>query len=246
MLTSSVTICCRIKRPPGPTNLNSRKQSANEESRTGNNLNRKRGSSTLNQRNSTLRSSAQSLNTRNLMSSSRSIRSSSVHSSASKNHNNSAISNRAGRSASLLNIYASNMRSLTQASVNSRQAIKTTSRKKSTRSSQDHPISAKQRKRAGICVDRASDCSSVHSSIDRLRTPASTTSRKNSLSATNRNNQASLSNKRRTEEDPALVTSSRVDKINLSIFGTLEDSPYVVCVPPVHTAQVGIQGKQIR
>ena len=69
--------------------------------------------------------------------------------------------------------------------------------------------------------------------------------------------QMSNSNIRRTSSRTPGATSQRklgtvsssntqLDKVNFQIFSTMDDSNYVVCVPPVATSQVGFSSKSLR
>ena len=85
---------------------------------------------------------------------------------------------------------------------------------------------------------------------DNMGTPTSVNSRR-SMS------QMSNSNIRRTSSRTPGATSQRklgtvsssntqLDKVNFQIFSTMDDSNYVVCVPPIATSQVGFSSKSLR
>ena len=85
---------------------------------------------------------------------------------------------------------------------------------------------------------------------DNMGTPTSVNSRR-SMS------QMSNSNVRRTSSRTPGTTSQRKigtnqsasnasEKVNFQIFSTVDDSNYVVCVPPVATSQVGFSSKTLK
>ena len=89
----------------------------------------------------------------------------------------------------------------------------------------------------------------LSSSNDRLQTPMSKHSRKSSSVAMKHNTSGSRlgtlqSSKPRVSRQRSSSTSA--EQGNFQIFSTVDDSPFVVCVPPTATSQVGYSAKKLR
>ena len=240
---SNVTICCRIKRPVA---LGQREPSRNDAVGPAISLTSKRsGRSTrrANNNHSTLRSSTQSL-IQNHMSSAVSIRSMhSVNSATSKQ----ASARKTNRSSSLANIYSSNTgRSLT------RPTSRAVSKKK------DQVKGLKNGTANFVIATTTRGSNKMNRSIfssksDQTQTPISQHSRKSSSVSYCHNSSQQLATliskkaSRRASIDQGLdATTTKAEQCTFQIFSTVDDTPYVVCVPPIATSQSGFNSRILR
>jgi len=227
---SDVTICCRIKRPFALGSREAKHDKVKSNSALSMNSKRSGGSTRRNNNNlSTLRSSSQSL-MQNQLSSVQSVKS--MHSIQS---NTSRKNSSTKRSASLLQIYSSNTgRSLTRNSA-TRPASRTTAQ------NSKQPMAIRRKSlhgtgTFGVAQSRLNR-SIVSSKSDLIKTPISKHSRKSSgalhvsasqKAAAIRTKQPSKFSSIDQKEEPL-----QAESCSFQIFSTVDDSPYVVCVPPL-------------
>ena len=90
----------------------------------------------------------------------------------------------------------------------------------------------------------------MSNSQDRLHTPASKHSRKSSSVMlkhnSSQNQMTSLRARNKSSLDQHDSSLPKEENCVFPIFSTVDDSPYVVCVPPTATSQVGFNSRTLR
>ena len=105
----------------------------------------------------------------------------------------------------------------------------------------------------GAGGNRANNMSTLSCRSDRLQTPMSKHSRKSSSASIQRDSSQQMASilrpkqrKKMSSLEKQKESNMKGDNCSFQIFSTVDDSPYVVCVAPTATSQIGLNSRYLR